>query len=62
MTSDSIGIRGVSPFAATPQSRRRLPERGSERSLAKHADAKDDDGAAQEPESLDPGRLIDITV
>ncbi|RDV04931.1 hypothetical protein [Undibacter mobilis] len=62
MTDASIGIRGISPFAGTPQGRRQLPERGGERSLAKHAAVTDDDNEAQEPLSLDPGRLIDITV
>ena len=65
MTDSSFGIRGVSPFAGTPQNRRQFHDRG-ERSLAKHAGATERDDEAQEAgrESLplDPGRLIDITV
>ncbi len=65
MTDSSIGIRGVSPFAGTPQGRRQFHDRG-ERSLAKHANVAVSDDEAQEATkeslSLDPGRLIDIRV
>lgn len=69
MTDSSIGIRGVSPFAGTPQGRRQFQDRG-ERSLAKHAGVTEGDNetqatdneAPQQPLSLDPGRLIDIRV
>lgn len=67
MTDSRIGIRGISPFAGTPQDRRQFQGR-DERSLAKHATAggietqATDNEAPQEPLSLDPGRLIDIRV
>lgn len=65
MTDSSIGIRGVSPFAGTPQGRRQFHDRGG-RSLAKHADVTEGEDQAQETSqeslSLDPGRLIDIRV
>ncbi|HWK95107.1 MAG TPA: hypothetical protein VNR39_06770 [Pseudolabrys sp.] len=65
MTNASIGIRGISPFAGTPQDRRQFNNRG-ERTLAKHAGATPGDteapDLAEEPVSLAPGRLIDIKV
>lgn len=65
MTDSRLGIRGVSPFAGTPQGRRQFHDRG-ERSLAKHASVTESDNeaqeVAQESVSLFPGRLIDIRV
>ena len=65
MTDSRFGIRGVSPFAGTPQGRRQFHDRG-ERSLAKHASVTESDNeaqeVAQESVSLFPGRLIDIRV
>ena len=65
MTDSRLGIRGVSPFAGTPQGRRQFHDRG-ERSLAKHASVTESDNeaqeVAQESVSLIPGRLIDIRV
>ncbi len=68
MTDSNMGIRGVSPFAATPERRRQFKDR-SERSLAKHVNPADGvtapaatDGAQQEPLSLDPGHVLDIKV
>jgi len=77
MTGSNIGIRGVLPFAGTPERRRKFENR-SERSLAKHARASVSDaplaayaqgqeqgqgqGQEQEPLSLDPGHVLDIKV
>lgn len=62
MTDSTFGIRGISRFARTAQGRRQFAARDSDRSLAKHAGAREEGDETAQPPALDAGRLVDITV